>query len=258
MSETHTRAGAVRLKNVAAFMAMTERLVTRGPHMPGFAVFNGPSGYGKSVASIFAQNKTKATRVEVGFSWTARTFLQAVLKEFGETFAKRLSVAELSARCIEALGSDPTRPLIIDEADKLVDKGFIELARELQEFSSAPVILVGEERLPAKLVAVERVHNRVLDWCAAQPCDLEDARLLADNFVKQDISVADDLLDLLRAQSGGRARRIVVNLMQVEEFARNRRLKTVDASVWGAKPFYTGEPPVPRPVEQFKPRRVAA
>ena len=58
--------GPVPLKNVAAFMAMTTRLIERGPHLPGFAVCHGAPGYGKSLASISAQNRTGTVRVEVG------------------------------------------------------------------------------------------------------------------------------------------------------------------------------------------------
>ena len=76
--------GPVALENVASFMAMTVRLVDRAPHLPGFGVCHGPSGYGKTYASIYAQNKTKAVRVEVGDSWSRGTLLRAILREYGE------------------------------------------------------------------------------------------------------------------------------------------------------------------------------
>jgi DNA transposition AAA+ family ATPase len=256
MSNPSPVQGPVALKNVAAFMAMTQRLIDRDPHLPGIGVCHGYSGLGKSYASLFAQNKTQAVRVEVGDSWTRRTFLLAVLKELGgEPKQRRLPIADLSALAIASLGEDPRRPLIVDEADKLVDKGFIELVRELHEFSGCPVVLIGEEQLPGKLVAVERVHNRVLDWLPAQPCDLEDARLLAEAFQPR-LTIADDLLEHIRSASAGRARRIVVNLAQVGEFARNRRFATVDLAAWNGKPLYTGEPPKVRAVEPYK-RRAA-
>src|SRR3954468_7180118 len=152
--------GPVALENVASFMAMTMRLVDRAPHLPGFGVCHGPSGYGKTYASIFAQNKTKAIRVEVGDSWTRRTLLRNILRECGEIVKEKWPISDLSDMAKSVLGEDPRRPLIVDEADKLVDKGFIELMRELQESSGAPVILIGEEKLPAKLLTVERMHNR--------------------------------------------------------------------------------------------------
>ncbi|UFZ05476.1 ATP-binding protein [Bradyrhizobium ontarionense] len=251
--QTNQIQGPVALKNVAAFMAMTTRLIERSPHLPGFGVCHGPSGFGKTYASIFAQNRVKATRIEVGDSWTRRTLLHRVLREFGERPKERTPIAELAEMARGALGQDSSRPLIVDEADKLVDKGMIEILRELQEESGAPVILIGEEKLPTKLLAVERMHNRVLHWFSAEPCDLDDTRVLAGAFAPK-VEIKDDLLDTIRMRSGGRARRIVVNLDHAAVVARNAGLKTLDLKLWGAEDFYTGEPPAPRHVEAY-PRR---
>lgn len=248
--------GPVPIKNVAGFMAMTIRIVERGPLQPGFGVCSGHSGYGKSMASIGAQNKTGAIRIEVGDTWTRRTVLTAILKELGLSFKVKAALADLAGQVIEALGEEPNRPLIVDEADRLVDKGFIELLRELQEASGAPVIMIGEELLPVKLLQHERVHNRVLDWFQAQPCDLDDTRRLAAAFAPG-IEIKDDLLDAIRAHSGGRARRIGNNLSTAVVVARNKNLRTLDLKAWGDTPFNTGEPPKPRPVEQFARKRIA-
>lgn len=232
--------GPIALKNVASFMALATRLIDRSPHLPGIGVCYGPSGYGKTYASIFAQNKTRAVRVEVGESWTRATFLRMVLIELGAE--PRGTISTMAERAKALLGDNPRRPLIVDEADKIVDKGYIELVRELQEHSGAPVLLIGEEKLPAKLERIERVANRVLDWMPAQPCDIEDVEYLARAFCAG-LTIAPDLLDEIRRQSQGRARRIVVNLAQVQEIARNRGITTIDRSAWGRAEFYTSKAP---------------
>ncbi|MGW1423651.1 AAA family ATPase [Bradyrhizobium manausense] len=247
--------GPVALKNVASFMAMTTKLIERAPHLPGFGVCHGPSGLGKSWASMFVQMKVKARRIEVGETWTRRALLRHILKECGETVRKSWSASDLAEMAKVSLGADATRPLIVDEADKLVDKNMIEVIRELQQESGVPVILIGEEKLPAKLLTVERMHNRVLDWFPAQPCDLDDTRVLATAFVPK-VRIDDDLLDTIRQRSSGRARRIVVNLEKAAEYARNRSHKALDLRIWGNQDFYTGEPPAQRDIEQF-PRRSA-
>lgn len=252
-----TQHGPVALKNVAQFMALTMRLVDREPHLPGLGVCHGWSGVGKTWASIYAQNKTGAVRVEVGDSWTRRTLLRNILREFGQTVKERWPISDLVDLVVAALGDDPKKPLFIDEADKLVDKGMIEIVRELQESSGAPIILIGEEKLPAKLLAHERVHNRVLDWYPAQPCDLDDARELAKAFVPK-VRIEDDLLEAIRSSSGGRARRIVVNLAHAAELARNKSLKALDRKAWGDQVFFTGEPPTTRHAEPFQRRAKAA
>lgn len=249
--------GPVPLKNVASFMAMTTRLIERPLHLPGFGVCHGASGYGKSWSSIFTQNKVRAARVEVGESWTKRTLLRRILAEFGDRVRERASVSDMAEMARDALAEDPRRPLIIDEADKLVDKKMIEILRELQEGSGAPIILIGEEKLPTKLLTVERMHNRVLAWCPAQPCDLEDTRILADAYAPK-VEIKDDLLDAIRQRSGGRARRIVVNLDHAAEVARNRAHKVLDLKIWGNEEFFTGEPPTPRHAEMYARRPATA
>lgn len=242
--------GPVALKNVASFMAMTMRLVDRAAHLPGLGVCHGPSGFGKSWASIYAQNKTKAIRVEVGDSWTRKTLLRRILLEFGENVKATATVADLAEQAVFALSENPSRPLIVDEADRLIDKGMIEIVRELHESSGAPVIMIGEERLPAKLLQVERVHNRVLDWFPAQPCDLDDARHLANAYAPK-ITIKDDLLQAIVTASGGRARRIGVNLELVQDTARNKGVGTIDLKIFGGAQFHTGEPPQVRHIESF-------
>jgi DNA transposition AAA+ family ATPase len=247
--------GLVALKNVAEFMAMARRLIERAPHLPGIGVCSSPSGFGKTYASIFTQNRTNAIRVEVGDTWTRRTLLRAILKELGETVRDRVPAADMADKIIIALGNEPGRPLIVDEADKLVDRNMIETIRELHEQSQAPVILIGEEKLPSKLLAVERVHNRVLHWMQAQPCDIEDTKELAAAFAPK-LVISPELLDAIRAASMGRARRVVVNLSNVAEFCRNKNLTHIGVEKWGGQ-FYTGEPPAPRNVAAF-PKKAAA
>lgn len=255
MTNTNVQ-GPVALKNVAAFMAMTVKLMEREPHLPGFGVCHGPSGLGKSYASMFAQIKVKARRIEVGETWTRRTLLRQILKECGETVRKSWSAADLAELAKASLGQDATRPLIVDEADKLVDKNLIEVVRELQSEACIPVILIGEEKLPEKLLTVERMHNRVLHWFPAQPCDLEDTRALARAFIPKEIKLDDDLLEAIRQRAGGRARRIVVNLDRAAELARNGGHKLLNLKICGNFEFYTGEPPQRRDIEQF-PKRSA-
>lgn len=228
------------LKNVAAMMGLVQRLLDRGAHMPGFGVVHGFSGYGKTYSAIYAQNKTGGPRIEVGDSWTKKTLVGAILKELGVR-EPRGTVASLTEEAIMRLAEPDHPPLFIDEADKLVDKGMVELVREIQEGAQVPIVLIGEERLPEKLEAIERVHNRVLDWVAAQPADIEDTRKLARLFCPQ-LAIDDAVLEQVRQASGGRARRIVTNLYRAKEFAATRGLSGLEPG--GPLPdFFTGRPP---------------
>ncbi len=228
------------LKNVSGFYELVKKLQDRKPTLPNIGVMHGPSGFGKSYASIYAANKTRAIRVEVGDSWNRKTFLRSVLRE-GGVAEPRGCAADLAELAIALLAEDGRRPLFIDEADKLVDKGLIEIVRELAQHSQVPVLLIGEELLPQKLARFERVHNRVLAWFGAEPCDLEDCRKLADIFLPN-VAIAAPLLDKIRIAGDGRARRVVVTLNDAAEEARNNGLKELNLENYKG-PIYTGEAP---------------
>jgi DNA transposition AAA+ family ATPase len=255
MTDTAIRS-PIALKNVAVFMAMTERLIEREPHLPNIGVFNGPSGYGKSYCGIFASNRAYARMIEVKDYWSRSTFWSALCAELAIPLRKQPRIADMAARAIERLADEPRRPLIIDEADRLVDKGLIEIARDIADSTNIPVILIGEERLPQKLLAFERMHNRVLDWYAAQPADLDDTRQLASAIYPR-LKFEDDLLEHVRRESGGRPRRIITNLSRISEASRNRGGKQLTLDVFKELELYTGEPPQPRAIAPFKKARTA-
>lgn len=229
------------LTNVATLMMLIETLRSRSFGLPGLGVFSGDSGYGKSVAAQYAMNKTGAVYIEVREYWTKKTFCQALLAELGH-HQPRGTIASMMEEIIRQLGDAPGRPLIIDEADKLVARGMIEYVRDIYETTQVPIILIGEEKLPRDLEAHERVHNRVLDWQLAQPCSLEDTEALA-KVLCPGIEVAQQLLDTIRRQTGGRARRIATTLHELTQFARNNGLKAVDPENYAGR-IFTGETPV--------------
>ncbi|WP_127088357.1 AAA family ATPase [Aquabacter cavernae] len=235
--------GPIATANVAQFMALTRKLIERDPDAPGIGVFHGPSGFGKTYASIFAQNKTKALRVEVRDYWTKKTLLKNILAEAGQV--AKGTISDMAEEVIRILGDDPSRPLIVDEADNLVERGLIETVRSIQSTSTAPVILIGEELLPSKIQPFERVHNRVLDWVPAQPSDLDDARSFATQLCP-DAEIADDLLSEIVRRSEGRARRIVVNLVRAAEVARRRGVSNLTLASWGDTEFFESRAPSAR------------
>ena len=136
------------------------------------------------------------------------------------------------------------RPLIIDEMDHLVDKGAVEIIRDIHDGGQAAIMLIGEEAIPAKLERWERVHSRVLDWKAVQPLDLDDAQLLADYYVRK-IIIQPDLVSHIHKLSEGSARRIVVNLALVEEITLRQELQSIDLAGWNGsgQHLYTGKSP---------------
>lgn len=228
--------GIAQLRNVDLFSAAMDEAIRRPLHLPGLVCFHGPSGFGKSRAATYAANVHRAHIVEARSKWTARALCLAILHELG--VEPRLRVYEMVQQISEQL-SRSGRPLIIDEADYVLAAGMIEIIRDIHEASQAVVAIIGEERMPNKLRAVERVHNRVAFWVGAVPCDLDDARLLAQLYARK-IKVGDDLLQAVVTASDGGARRIVTNLHQIQQEALRTPGKTFDLAWWGKRPLFTG------------------
>lgn len=236
------------LKNVARFASLAHTLMTPGLSDENVGIWYGYSGYGKTCARIYCENRIGAIAVDMRESWRKKDLLSGILAELGIQ-AGKMTIAAMAATIVARLAENP-RPLIIDEADKLIDKNLIEQVREIVDLSHCPVILIGEERFPSRLSSIEHMHNRVRKIVAAEPCDAEDTAALAAAYCPQ-ITISPDLLDDLRRASEGKARRVAKNLEGILEYARNHGLKTVDRKAWGLTAFATGRAPDPRKVATF-------
>ncbi|SDY54864.1 AAA family ATPase [Citreimonas salinaria] len=242
------------LRNVGVLMALVEQVQNRTFGLPGMATYYGPSGWGKTTGVTFVANEFNAYVIQVKDCWTPTYLAEAIMREMG------LPAVRGVARMVDTIGAQlarTDRPLIIDDAQYLLRKRMIELTRDLYESCQAPVILVGEEKLPQDLTRWENIHNRMLAWEPALPCNQADAEQLALIYASG-LDVDTDLLRAIVDASGGSIRRVAVNLGRVRELARTRGAKRADLSMWGDRAFHTGQPPAVRQVEDFRSSRGSA
>jgi DNA transposition AAA+ family ATPase len=233
------------LKNVAAFSTLIAKVVERKPHLPGMAVFSGPSGYGKSRSATFGAVAYRAAYVECDQFTTAKSLLLLILKELGVERPKG-TVPDLIEQAVMIMAGDIRRPLIVDEAHHIAAKRFVDVLRTLHDKSGAPVVLIGEETLPKQLEAFERVHNRMLTWVQAMPCDAADFAILSKT-VCPDVTLATDLAAAILRETRGNTRRIIVNLDEVEQRARRLGVDTIDLGGFlGFGPIVGNKAPLPR------------
>lgn len=230
------------LKNVTAMVSLIKKAQNRIEGIPGMACYYGPAGFGKSSAALWAANELGCVLIEAGDSWTKKYFCEVLLRHFGEK--PRGSIPHMVERIKVALMSANV-PLLIDEADHLVNKRYIELAREIYDGTEVPVILIGEEELPQKLRRWERIHSRMLDWRGALPADRQDLNVLA-GVVCPGVEIGEDLKDALYSASGGSLRRMATNLALIYSAATSRGLRAIGVSEWKGTAFHTGEAPQPR------------
>ena len=222
--------GIAPLRNMAAFAALMERVTNRKANLPGMGAFYGPSGYGKSFSATYAANKYRAYYVQVKSVWTRKHFCIAILREMGFKDMEKLTIPMMVEMIAEQLAKS-RQPLIVDEADFLVQRGMIEVLRDIYESSLAAIVLIGEENLPTTLKRWERVHNRMLDWVTAKPCNEADCRQLAKVYCAG-VNVSDDLLEKVRSAVDGCTRRVCINLDHIREFAEGRGMTEIDAAAY--------------------------
>lgn len=244
-ADVNTALGAGRpapLRNLALLDGLVRRARERAEHLPGIVTFSGPSGFGKSTAAGYVAGKHQAYYIEIRSTWTRRALLEAMLRQMGVEAAR--NQYKMADQVSEELALSQ-RPIILDEFDNAVERGLVELVRDIYEQSRAPVLLIGEERLPQKLQKWERFHGRILQWEQAQPANLSDAQALARHYAPG-IEIADDLLAHLVAQAAGSARRIVTAVSRIAEVAGGEGLARVDRAAWGERPINTAMPAIRR------------
>ncbi|MDF1691740.1 MAG: ATP-binding protein [Zhongshania sp.] len=239
ITEIDNISGMAPLTNMALTKAAVERAQNRAESLPGMVVMFGPSGFGKSYSATFVANTLRAHYVECRSSWTKKALLEAILLDMGITAAS--TIYKMTDQISEELAQSQ-RPLIIDEVDHIVDKKAVEIIRDIYEGSKAPMLLIGEEKLPAKLKRWERFDGRILDWVPAQPAGDKDTASLCRVYARG-IEIKPDLQREITKLARGSVRRICVNLDKVRVAAEQEGWDSVDKKRWGSRGFYTGQAP---------------
>lgn len=242
MGERITAAGFAPLRNITLLHEMIDRLQASPAHLPRIGVLSGPSGFGKSFAAAHASGEFAAYYVEARSTWTRRAMMLAILRQMGIQPAH--TVYEMVEQASEQLALS-RRPLIVDEMDHVIQRGLVEVVRDLYEQSQSAVALIGEELLPQKLVRFERVHGRILEWVQAAPCNLEDAQALGRLYCGS-VQIDDRLLERLVRITHGSTRRVCVNLDRIAAFGRSSGLARIGIAEWADRALHTGEPPKSR------------
>lgn len=214
----------------------------RDGRLPGLAVFYGPAGSGKTRAAQAAAQALGAYYVQAWPVWTSRSLLEALAKELGVTTPAK-SVSALMAQVIDALKAGP-RPLIIDEMDHLVKKGLVEIIRTIHDSTGVPILLIGEQALPARLKTWDRFDSRVISFTPTLPANQEDAEILAECYAG-DVTLEKDLLDYFLKATKGNIRRLSINLSHAGHHARTEGESHLTRKWWGHRPVHTGQAPRP-------------
>ena len=234
--------GVAPLDNVARLAALIERTMSRAHGLPGMGCLYGPAGRGKTTAAVWACNAVNACHVEALPIGGVKAVLAMIVRELGLKPAR--TTEALFVQAAEQLARTG-RPLLIDEADQILNDRSIEIVRRLHNVCQAPVILIGEEALPQKLQRWERVHSRMLSWVGMEPASASDVDHLSRIYARG-LTLGPDLKAALLKASRGSIRNVSTNLAHVAEFGATRGLTLIGLAEWGSQPFHSGEAPPPR------------
>lgn len=233
---------AAPLSNVMRAATAMQSALDRDPEMPGLLCLHGHSGLGKSKTALYLAIKYRAYHVEAESYWTLRDYMEAILEVMG--IVPERTISRMAAQVKKQLSASG-RPLIIDEAEYLLDRGWrcVMAFKDIFEKSRVPVMLIGEHTFPQKLEKhYDKVHNRILHWIEAQPCTLADCRMLAERRMSG-IAIADDLLEHIHKEVYGNTRRVSNNLFLIRELAEKAQRDSVDLEWWGDRPIEKGRAP---------------
>lgn len=246
MFQSQNPSGLKPLTNAALMAELVEELNHRPFGIPGFGVFHGPYGYGKTCAAGFAANMHDAAHVPYIYGYSILHYLRKIVEAMKLPPLRRSATkGDYIDALTDALRSSGTI-LLLDEIDLIVgQKGFMQTIRAIGDNSQATIIMIGTDEVPQRLKAHGALSSRCV-WRAAQPADLTDARMLSEYYAG-DIVIEDDLLEIVVTRCTGSARLISKELIALQNWAISHDLQAVDAEAAGHIDFSSGsEAPIPR------------
>jgi len=227
----------VQTKNVQRLHMALEKLNGRQKAIPGLGLLSGPTGAGKTTALVGAVVAFDAVFVRANAATNFTGLLDALCFELSiDSHLRNAAKVDAITRGLRA----KPRPLFIDEADYIVrDYRMLEVLRDIHDGTGVPVMLIGMEGIESKIGRIPQVARRIAQHIVFKPCDLADAALIAKELCE--VEVAPDLIKKMHLHTNGSIGHIVIALAHFESLAKDNRVKSIDADMWGDKPMFLGD-----------------
>ena len=212
-----------RTKNVERFLAGMEAVEAPVKGRVGMGLVFGEPGTGKTeTAQKYAADQDypyiRATDI-----MSRRGLLSAIVAELGEAPAFRSD--DLFNQAVEQLIDRP-RTLIVDEVDYLIRGGMVEVLRDINDVTNAPVILVGMHHVDKKLKRFRHLWDRFSAVVRFRTFDEQDIATLATQICETVIS--PEGIKFIHDRGYGKFRRTMVWFARAERLARLNKLEVVE------------------------------
>lgn len=201
---------------------------------------HGDAGLGKTTAIAWLIGRIDPIMVRADQTWSVHAMLKKIMQEMGE--APLRSKLDMRDAIIDHMKGN-NRALVVDELDALTDPqsrcadgyAMLEVLRAIHDEAKKPIVLVGMTGVDKYVAARKQLARRIQQAVKFRPADLEDTRTVV--HARCEVEIADDLLELLHAESSGNMGLIVVGMADIEQFGRTNRLKIVALEHWGERSF---------------------
>lgn len=211
--------------NVRRFMAGLEVLRKPVKGRIGLMVVFGPYGSGKSELVNDLYSKRGIPYVRLGDKHTRRDLLDGLVRSL-EVFPKYRS-GDIFKQLLNILDEN-SKPLIIDEADYLIESRTIETVRDISDMTNAPIVLVGMEEFESKLKAYPHLVDRITSTVRFELLDLQGVTEYAEQICE--VKLTPSALQYIHAREKGRLRMTTTWLERAERLAAMNDLEVVDAA----------------------------
>ena len=210
--------------NVERFTALADSLQDRDRGVDGMGLIYGSPGIGKTGSAIWYADKKDAVYFRIKAHVRQKTLLEGLAKELGQVPARKID--DLYNQVCSTLNEFP-RLVIIDEIDYLIDTSkAIHTIRDLADETAAPFLLIGMMHAERKLLKLEHLYDRLQAHIIhLKPLTFPDVKW----FVQQvcEVQLEDSVIDQIGRVSGGKLRKIFIEIYKAEKIARINDVQTV-------------------------------
>ncbi|MFA5718902.1 MAG: AAA family ATPase [Desulfobulbaceae bacterium] len=210
--------------NVQAFLSGMEVVATPVKGRVGMGLVFGEPGTGKTeMAQKYAADNDhpyiRATDI-----MSRRSLLSRIVAELGEQ--PEYKADDLFNQAVDMLIDHP-RTLIVDEVDYLCRGGMVEVLRDLNDITNAPVVMVGMHQLDQKLKRFRHLYDRFSAVVRFRPFDPDDIASIAEQICEAKIS--PDGIKFIHERGHGKFRRTILWFSRAEQLAKRNNLEEITA-----------------------------
>ncbi len=242
----------VQTDNSRALSKGLSSLARRGASEACLMIVDGEPGLGKTTTLEYFAISKNLIFLRAKTEWTARWFMQDLLKVIGVQPAYRFqamfqqAIESLATRMAQASAAGEEIAIIIDEADHIcMKKEVLETIRDISDNLEIPVILVGMGRIRGAITSrFPQIASRISQYVEFKPACIKDTTDLVSGLCE--VEVADDLIGFLHKASMGKFREIKEGIAAIERFGAKQGGQKIDLAMMNGQPLLnnrkTGQP----------------